>query len=162
MEHEVWKDVVGWEGLYQVSNTGRVRSLDRIVIRYLNGNKFVKGVLLKLRKEKDGYMTVHLRDTAHQKNRTAKVHRLVADAFIEKVDGKEQIDHINGIRDDNRVENLRYCTCKENNNFSLARVNRSRAITQSYINNPSLKLLRAETFRKTRKNNGRKRDKEMA
>ena len=53
MEQEIWKDVVGWEGLYQVSNIGRVRSLDRIVIRSINGNKFVKGVLLKLQKDKD-------------------------------------------------------------------------------------------------------------
>ena len=159
---EIWKDIVGWEGLYQVSSLGRVRSLDRIVIRTINGNKFVKGILLKLRKDKDGYMTAHLRDTAKQKNRLAKVHRLVAAAFIENEEGKEQIDHINGIRDDNRVENLRYCTCKENNNFSLARINRSRAITQSYINDPALRLLRAETFRKKRKNNGCKRDKKMA
>lgn len=147
-EKEIWKDVVGWEGMYQVSNIGRVRSLDRIVTRSMNGNKFVKGVLLKLRKDKDGYLTVHIRDTKNNRNRLAKVHRLVADAFIENKDGGNQIDHINGIRDDNRVVNLRYCTCKENNNFPLAQINRSIAITKSYIKNPKLRKIRALNWSK--------------
>ena len=150
-EKEIWKDVVGWESFYQVSNIGRVRSLDRIVIRSINGNRFVKGVLLKLRKDKDGYMIAHLRDSARKKNRLTKVHRLVADAFIEKVDGKEQIDHINGIRDDNRVGNLRWCTNQENNNFPLAKVNRSKAITESYNKYPNLRKQRGIVFSKVRK-----------
>lgn len=146
MMEEIWKDVVGWEGIYQVSNLGHVRSLDRMVRRSVNGDKFVKGVLLKPRKDKDGYMTVHLRETSNKRNRLVKVHRLVAGAFIKNSGGKEQVDHINGVRSDNRVDNLRYCTAKENNNFPLAKINRSSAITRSYINNPELRKMRANTL----------------
>lgn len=146
---EVWKDIRGWEGYYQVSNIGRVRSLDRIV-KSSRFEKHCKGQILKLRYDKDGYLTVHLRNAEKGKNRLAKVHRLVADAFIFNPDMfRDSIDHINGKRDDNRVENLRWCTVKENANFPLAQKNRSESIKESYNKYPDLRKIRAVTFGKT-------------
>ena len=144
--NEIWKDIDGWEGIYQVSNLGRVRSIDRIVHRSCNGDKFVKGKLLLLRHDKDGYKTVHFRDASTGKNKLMKVHRIVASAFIPTPDGKDQIDHINGIRDDNRAENLRWCTCKENLNFPIAKSNNSRSTKESYNRFPELRKLRSKTI----------------
>lgn len=143
---EIWKDIEGWRGYYQVSNTGRVRSVDRIISRSRNGDKLVKGKILVLRDDKDGYKVVHLRDSSTKRNKLLKVHRIVALAFIPNPQDKKQIDHINGIRSDNRVENLRWCSASENNNYPLAKINRSKSIIQSYNRNPQLRTLRAETF----------------
>lgn len=141
---EIWKDVVGWEGSYMVSNLGRVRSLDRCVKGRLKYWKNIKGRILVLRYDKDGYLTVHLRDCDNNKSKLCKVHRLVAEAFIPKIKGKDNIDHINSIRDDNRVENLRWCTNKENINFPIARKNRMIAAKNSYIKYPELRKIRSK------------------
>lgn len=117
---EVWKDVVGYEGLYQVSNLGRVRSLDRIV----NGNR-LKGKILSQVKDTKGYLFLRLSKNGNSKR--FLVHRLIAEAFIPRIEGKNYIDHINGIRDDNRIENLRWCTHQENDSFPLSRLHRSQA-----------------------------------
>lgn len=111
---EIWKDIEGYEGLYQVSNLGKVRSLDRITL-YLSGRKvFTHGRNLKLRYNNVGYVYVFL-----IKNKIKSfflIHRLVALAFIPNVSNKPEIDHINTIRDDNRVCNLKWVTKKENRN----------------------------------------------
>lgn len=114
---EIWKDVEGFEGFegfYQVSNMGRVRSLDRIVKSGIRHNKTVKrrGKILKPTPHHDGYLCVCL-----SKDNTIKVcavHRLVAHAFIPNDENKPHIDHINTITGDNRVENLRWVTPSEN------------------------------------------------
>ena len=72
MKEEIWKDAVGWEGIYQVSNFGRVRSLDRVV--YGKYSRHCKGQLLVLRYDKDGYLTVHLRNAEKGGNRLLKGH----------------------------------------------------------------------------------------
>lgn len=149
INEETWKDIVGWEGYYQVSNLGRIRSLDRET-HSRRCTRRIKGCMMKLRHDGDGYQIVHLRITSQGKNKLAKVHRLVAEAFLTKVDGKNQIDHINSIRDDNRVENLRYCSCKENNSFPLARKHNSIAVKKSYNKVPGLRALRSQTFLNTR------------
>lgn len=149
-KEEIWKDIKGWEGLYQVSNLGRVSSIDRYTLTKTGHKRFFKGQILVLRYDKDGYKVVHLRDATTKRSKLLKVHRLVAEAFVTKVDGKNCIDHINGNREDNVHSNLRWCTNNENLTFPLARVNRSKAITQSYIDHPELRQIRAETFRKTR------------
>ena len=101
---EVWKDVVGYEGLYQVSNFGNVKSL---------GNNFTrKERFLKLSPQSKGYLTVVL-----QKNATRKmvlVHRLVAEHFIDNSESKPQVNHINGDKTDNRVENIEWVSHREN------------------------------------------------
>ena len=101
-----WRDVIGYEGLYQVSDEGKVRSL--------NYNKTGEVRELKLIPAKDGYLVVCLHKNGHQ--REGKVHKMVALAFIPNPDDKPCIDHINGNKQDNRVENLRWATVFENNN----------------------------------------------
>lgn len=123
---EIWKDVVGYEGLYQVSNLGRIKSFDRTFPDKKRGVRKHKGKILTQGRKSNEYPVVTLigKDGQHK---THRVHRIVAKAFINPVDGKEFIDHINGVRYDNRVENLRWCTHQENDNFPIARKNKSNA-----------------------------------
>lgn len=103
---EVWKDIQGYEGLYQVSNLGRVKSLRRSKIR-------------KLYKDDKGYFRVTLKKKGKSKN--FQIHRLVATAFIPNPENKPEVDHINTIRTDNRVQNLRWVTSSENSNNPLTK-----------------------------------------
>ena len=142
---EEWRDIMGFDG-YQVSNMGRIRSVDRTIMVGYHKRDFV-GLILKTNKDKDGYEGVNLK--IGSKSYRKKIHRLVAEAFIDNPDNYPCIDHINGIRDDNRVENLRWCTVKMNANYELAKKNRSSAIKQSYVSNPNLRTIRANTFGKS-------------
>lgn len=123
LENEEWRDVVGFEGSYIVSNLGRIVSVPRIRDNRFTDHCVWKGRLIKQHLCKTGYYVVDLHYCSQRK--TIKVHRVIAEAFIPKVDGKDFIDHINGIRTDNRIENLRWCTTKENLNFTIAKHNMS-------------------------------------
>jgi hypothetical protein len=117
---ELWKDVVGYEGYYQVSSLGRVRSLDRVLDKpnILTGGQTVrKGKLLKQRVA-FGYLTANL--CVHDRRRGCRVHRLVAEAFIPNPENKPQINHKNGNKRDNRVYNLEWATASENGLHSYA------------------------------------------
>ena len=112
---EIWRDVKGYEGLYQVSNLGRVKSL----AKYKNGNggsKFwIKEKILNPKKMENGYLRVVL-----HKNREKKyfqVHRLVYETFVGEIPDGMQCNHINEIKSDNRLENLNLMTPKENANW---------------------------------------------
>lgn len=110
MQEEVWRPIKGFEGLYEVSNQGRVRSL---VGRWGEGR-----VLKPYKSKKKGYLSVTLtgRDATGKVFSSVRlVHILVADAFLPEDAHRPVIDHINCDRCDNRVENLRRCTYKENN-----------------------------------------------
>ena len=112
---EEWKDVKGFEGLYQISDIGNVRSLPSTK-HYVDGRvRHNKGKVIPLT-HKDGYTEVRLHKPHDVKGRIYKVHVLVAQAFIPNPENKPYIDHINTIRDDNRIDNLRWCTAKENSN----------------------------------------------
>ena len=145
---EIWKDVPNWEDCYQASNLGRVRSKDRYVRTNRGSMRLVKGSIKSLNPNKDGYLSTHFRDYKTNRSATVLVHRIVADTFIKKVDGKNIIDHINGIRNDNRVVNLRWCTHKENINFPLAYKNKLEGQRLAYIKNPLLKQIKAKNITK--------------
>lgn len=122
MVHEEWRDICGYEGCYQVSSLGGVRSLDR-TITYINGRTILtKGKVLNCYRKDNGYIGVDLYDV-NKVRRKHHVHRLVAQAFIENPHDKPMIDHINTIRDDNRVENLRWVTQSENLSNLKSKIN---------------------------------------
>lgn len=115
---EIWRDVAGYEGYYQVSTVGRVRSLDRIVMRANNSPMLRKGVMLTPQKDRDGYLLVGLKRGG--KEYKAKVHRLVAEAFIPNYDNKPIVNHLDGDKGNNAVNNLEWCTDRENSHHARA------------------------------------------
>ena len=106
---EQWKDIFGYDGMYQVSDLGRVRS-----------KKYGDGRVLKNRKTNCGYLRVMLCKDGNPKN--YMVHRLVAQAFIPNSDeNKTQINHIDECKHNNRVSNLEWCTSQYNNTYNNIR-----------------------------------------
>jgi hypothetical protein len=113
---EIWKPVVGYEGLYEVSDCGNIRSLGT----YKYSHKLCKPIWVNriryTRKcvDKKGYVYTGIGNKAQNNRKTVKLHRLVAEAFIPNPLHKPEINHLNGIKDDNRVENIEWCTPSEN------------------------------------------------
>lgn len=98
---EIWKNIVGYKGLYQVSNMGRVRD--------------TAGNILTQHHHPKGYLQIHL--SKNKKHTNYLVHRLVAKHFIKNPDNLPQVNHINEIKTDNRAVNLEWCTVKYNCNY---------------------------------------------
>ena len=117
---EVWKDVQGYEGLYKVSNLGKVKRL------FKSGKENV----LSGRADKDGYIEVIL--SKNQKKKTCRLHRLVALAFIPNPNGKKEVNHKDKNKQNNSVDNLEWVTTAENirHSFAMGRNMYKRAIVQ--------------------------------
>lgn len=117
---ELWKPVLGYDGFYEVSSRGRVRSVERIVRSSSRNGGFRRrpSKILRQNRKRNGYLTVDLcRDGVYK---TTLVHRIVAEAFCEKTEGASQVNHINLNKEDNRAENLEWCTAKENQRHARA------------------------------------------
>lgn len=108
MEKEIWKDVVGYEGLYKVSNTGKVFSLER------HGTK---NRLMCAHDNGKGYYRVKM--SKNDISKSHMLHRIIAEAFIPNLENKKCVNHINGNKKDNRIENLEWCTHSENVNHAI-------------------------------------------
>ena len=106
MEKEIWMDIAGFEGLYEVSNKGNIRSIR-------NGGELLKGSV-----DKGGYRDVMLYD--HSKYKHIKVHRAVALAFLENPENKRTVNHIDGNKLNNHVENLEWATHGENHKHAYS------------------------------------------
>lgn len=111
LPNEIWKDVVGYEGLYQVSNLGRIKSLDRYV-EYPNYIKRINGRIMSQQDNSKGYLMVNLSLNGFTKK--LYVHRLLAEAFIPNLANKVEVNHIDLNKKNNIISNLEWCTKKEN------------------------------------------------
>ena len=108
MKKEIWEDIKDFEGLYQVSNYGNIKSLPK---NHRYGSKSEK--ILKPKSDKQGYLVVDL--SKFGKVKRYRIHRLVAQEFIPNPDNKPTVNHINGIKNDNNLNNLQWATYSEQN-----------------------------------------------
>lgn len=106
---EIWKDIKGYEGLYQVSNLGNIKSLPKKT----NNQYSYKEIFLKKALDNNGYLKVSLHK--NKKQITKVIHKLVAEAFIKNPNNYNVINHIDGNKQNNRIDNLEWCTYSHNN-----------------------------------------------
>lgn len=122
---EIWKPIDGYEGKYEVSNMGRIKSLPREAWNG-HGIMVLRERILRPGINSKGYESVNL--YIKNKRENVLIHQVVAKTFIPNPEGKPCVDHINTIRRDNRVENLRWCTQKENCNNYVTKIKLSHSI----------------------------------
>jgi hypothetical protein len=129
---EIWIPVKGYEGLYEVSDLGRVRSFDKYVLCTSNGvemNILHRGKILKPAKRRHGYLAVMLYGRGGHKTRNCKqfsVHRLVAEAFIPNSGNLPEVNHKDECKTNNCAENLEWVTRLENVNYGTAKTRRAK------------------------------------
>ena len=110
---EIWKDIPEYEGLYQASSLGNIRSIDRIIYdKNLKRSRNFKGKILKQNIRNDGYLFVNL--SKNGINKVVKIHRIIAKTFIKNNNNYKCINHINGNKQDNNINNLEWCTYSHN------------------------------------------------
>ncbi len=128
-----WKEIKGYEGKYIISNYGEIISLPR----YKQNNSKLQYVepkeIKRYANTKNGYVYVQLWNNSSYKN--IRLHKLVAQAFIPNPENKPQINHIDGNKQNNRIDNLEWCTCKENINhaWAIGLINRKRCYKSENI-----------------------------
>lgn len=115
LPNEVWKDIPMYEGRYMVSTLSRIKGKRRrVVSNHKTQNRHLKEMILKQRLDSKGYLYVCLNDASKHIPKNFRVHRLFAQSFIPNPEKKPDINHKNGVRNDNRFENLEWCTRSEN------------------------------------------------
>lgn len=137
--NEEWRDIKGFEGLYQISNLGRVKSLER----YSPQNHLLPEKILNVCHAQGGYVDVSLYKDGIRYHK--KPHKLVAEAFIPNPDNLSEVDHIDADKDNNCVENLRWVTHKENCNNPLrsellSKINKGRKLSPETVEKNSKKV----------------------
>lgn len=130
MKEEIWKDIEGYEGYYQVSNTGRVKSMCRRVNCARGGSRLMAEKILKPTIDRNGYLYVKLYIATEKK--MFFVHRLVAKAFISNIENYNIVNHKDECPSNNNVDNLEWCTAKYNFNYGTSK----ERMIQSQLNNP--------------------------
>jgi hypothetical protein len=116
---EIWKDCKHYEGLYEVSNLGRVRSLDRYVANSGKSERLTKGRIISQHSGSSGYLQVGL--SKNGKTKYELVHRLVALAFLENPENLPQVNHKDECKTNNEVSNLEWCDRKYNLNYGTVK-----------------------------------------
>lgn len=112
LSQEYWRDIPQWEGFYQASTLGRIRSIDRWVDQNGMKPRFYRGLILSAVSDKDGYLRVSLHKSGYSQMFT--IHRLVALSFISNPNNYSEINHKDEIKTNNRVDNLEWCTVEYN------------------------------------------------
>jgi len=133
---EIFKPAFGYEENYEVSNTGRVKSIKRINPR----GRVVNEKFLKLVEDKSEYILAHLSKNGIARN--VRVHRLVAQTFIPNLENKPQVNHIDENKSNNRLDNLEWCTAKENTNFGTHNTRMSKSKHKQIVSISSSGLIR--------------------
>lgn len=128
---EIWKDVEGFEGFYQISNLGRIKSLDRMVRHSGCLKRIQYGKILKVKHDGGGYQFVILHKNNQKK--PFKIHRLVALAFINNASNKSEVNHLDENKDNNIFRNLNWVTRLENENWGTKRIRQAMHTDYSLI-----------------------------
>lgn len=124
---EEWRDVIGYEGYYQVSSIGRIKSLKRKVCNNTGLREIKEQIMVNIA-DKYGYMCITL--SKNRNIKTIKIHRLVAMAFIENPNNLPQVNHIDENKSNNNVSNLEWCTQKYNINYGSRTEKCSKKVVQ--------------------------------
>ena len=128
--NEIWKPIKGYEGLYEVSNLGRIKRLRRLITNQYN-SFYIEEKILKPQKNRYGYLYINLYKNGIMKHIT--IHKLVAEAFLDNPNNLPQVNHKDENKQNNNVENLEFCDCKYNINFGTAIARRSKTISKAVV-----------------------------
>lgn len=135
---EIWKDVPGYEGLYQVSNLGRIKSLPKTIIYKDGRSKSIQCHILKPQGNGNGYLKLTLCNKAHHQKQHY-IHRLVAEAFLPNPMNKPVINHKDENKTNNKASNLEWCTVAYNNTYGT-KIARQTSKTSLYVGQFTLNL----------------------
>lgn len=141
---EIWKDIKGYECLYQASNLGKIRRTESVVVdKNKKRTRKFKSKIIKQILRKDGYYFVNL--SKNGKVKTAKVHRLIAETFLKNDKNYNIINHKDGNKKNNNIANLEWCSCSHNNKEAYRLGLRKPTILKGTLNGSSKPILQFDT-----------------